>query len=172
MGTTFAIYKRSKKSYALGKPRHGFAPGLEPTEDEIIREMNASFERSRALTTQYPDGVPISEWEKNYTETMKWTNPGWVAMWSIMGTGDYSVFKMSKWSREELGDILYRAIYVPNRESAIVTADHLLTWAGDEDCVLMDEDHSGKDFADIGFPKYGYKETASIWTVDWGKILT
>ena len=71
---------------------------------------------------------------------------------------------MSRWTREELADKLYRGSQnLDTMDDALVVADDLLRWAGDADCVLMPDDHNGEDFKKIGFPTRGYRETGSIW---------
>ncbi len=155
MGTVFSIYKRKpKQRYELGKHRRGFAPGTEPSN---LGVKTALYTAKLILA--------LGDREKShslYAEKMELFDPGWVAMWSIMDDPNYAVFKMSRWSREELADKLYRgSSNIPSMEQAYRVADHLLAWAGDDDVTLNPEEPG--DLAELGWPTRGYRDTGSIW---------
>ena len=157
MGTVFSLYKRKpKQRYELGKHRLGYAPGLAPPEKTLIQKL-AELHKAWKATED-----TMANYEAYYMQKMKINDPGWTAMWSIMGTPNYSVFKMSRWSREELADKLYRASsWVTSPEIALKVADHLLAWAGDDDVTLNPEEP--QELAELGWPIRGYRDATSIW---------
>ena len=162
MGVVFSIYKRKpKERYELGKHFHGFRPGHEPSGiksrfDEIYTFTQLIF---AALIENPIDADKLSRLQ---ARRMALTDPGWIAMWSIMDTPNYSVFKMSRWTREELADkIWHGSSNVDTHEQAMLVADHLLNWAGDSDVTLNPEEPS--DLSDIGWPIRGYRLTGSLW---------
>ena len=158
MGAEFTVFKRSpKERYELDKCRRGFAPGYEPPKlAERLTAIYKQYTKDReggmgALQAMLAASAPL-------------TTPGWTAMWDIMGTDNYSVFKMSRWDRVALAEKLLQAsANIDTMEEAQRVADDLLRWAGDDDCVLMPDDHSADDFKRVGFPTRGYKETGAIW---------
>lgn len=151
MGIVFSLYKRNpKERYEIGKPRNGFPEGMEPPGliaqmDTLLTEYNKQRGDTSALMKFSRAMLPL-------------TDPGLAAMSSMVGdTGNYDVFKMSKWSQQELADIIYRAVgYVFSNKDALELADKLLAWAGDEDVILVPDEET--EFLErAGWPKRGYK---------------
>ena len=159
MGTVFSLYKRSpKQRYEVGKPRHGFAPGLAPPEKTLIEKMGMLTAVLRSII-----GPPSTKQLADHYEAMReLTNPGWGAMWSIMGTPNYSVFRLSRFSQDELADIIFRASQnIDTPEQAQRVAAHMLAWAGDDDITLNPEEPG--DLKDLGWPTRGYRHIGGIW---------
>lgn len=159
MGTVFSLYKRKpKQRYELGKPRHGYAPGLAPPETTLIEKIGML---SRALRSIM--GSPsIRDLSEHYAAMTALTNPGWGALWSIMGTDNYSVFRLSRFTREDLADRLYQGSQnIDTMEDALKVADHILVWAGDDEVTLNPEEPN--DLAELGWPIRGYKDIGGIW---------
>lgn len=158
MGTVFSIYKRSpKERYEVGKHRQGYPNDLAPPQEEIQEKVEALI--AKFAKSPKDDMAAFNEYAQEMTQ---YTDPGWTAMWSIMGTPNYSVFKMSRWSREELADKLYRASQnIDAMEDALKVADHLLAWAGDDDVTLNPEEEG--DLKELGWPTRGYRDAGSIW---------
>lgn len=159
MGTVFSLYKRSpKERYEIGKPRHGYAPGMEPPEQTLIDKMKLLNTALRSIM-----GPPSTkDLADHYSAMRQLTNPGWGAMWDIMGTPDYSVFKLSRFSRDELADLLFRGSQnIDDTATALKVADHMLAWAGDADVTLNPEEPG--DLKELGWPTRGYRDAGSIW---------
>lgn len=160
MGEIFEVYKKKpRESYELGKPELGYKPGTEPhnLRWQIIKHSIAS---SRLLIDRNPAFL-----NSHLTEGTRLFNPGRTALWSIMGTPNYSSFRMTQWSVEELADKLYRGCQaVQTREASIILARDLQAWAGNAECVLMPDDHDDDDFKKIGFPTR-YKQTRSVYEI-------
>jgi hypothetical protein len=158
MGVIFSLYKRKpKQRYELGKPRRGYAPGMAPPDRTLTEKIGM-------LTTAFKMLVSpgLAEASKYYTEVRELTDPGWGAMWSIMDDPNYAVFKMSRWSREELADKLFRgSANIGTLDDALRVADDILRWAGDGDITLNPEEPG--DLAELGWPTRGYKDAGSIW---------
>jgi hypothetical protein len=122
---------------------------------EKIGMLNAAM---RSLVGP-PSTQQLSE---HYQKLTDLTNPAWGEMWSIMGTPDYSVFKLSRFTREDLADRFFRASQnVSSMDDALKVADHMLAWAGDDDITLNPEEPN--DLAELGWPTRGYKDAGSIW---------
>ena len=159
MGVVFSLYKRKpKQRYEIGKPRHGYAPGMEPT-DETFLEKLFSLKKKRSEFIGPPSTKQLSD---HYAAMTELTDPAWSHMWSLMGTPNYSVFKLSRFTREELAHIMFCASQnIDTPEVALKVADHMLAWAGDDDITLNPEEPG--DLKDLGWPTRGYRDAGSIW---------
>lgn len=159
MGVVFSLYKRQpKQRYEIGKPRHGYAPGMEPPEKTFLEKL-FFLKNKRAEIIGPPSTEQLSD---HYTAMNALVDPAWGYMWSLMGTPDYSVFRLSRFTREELADIMFRASQnIPTLDIALKVADHMLAWAGDDDITLNPEEPG--DLKDLGWPTRGYKDAGSIW---------
>lgn len=156
MGVVFSIYKRKpKQRYELGKHRRGYPEGMTPPNlMEQMEKLLRDYREARADDE--------SAFQAYHTAMMKLRDPGWTAMWSIMDDPNYAVFKMSRWTRDELADKLYRgSSNIHTMEAAYRVADHLLAWAGDDDVTLNPEEPG--ELAELGWPTRGYRDTGSIW---------
>lgn len=136
MGTVFSLYKRKpKQRYELGKARMGYAPGMEPPKLTLFQKIKAMNDL---------------------------VQPGWGAMWSIMDTPNYSVFRLSRFSREDLADRIFRGSQnIDTIEDALKVADHMLAWAGDDEITLNPEEPH--DLAELGWATRGYRDVGGIW---------
>jgi hypothetical protein len=159
MGTVFSLYKRKpKQRYEIGKPRHGYAPGMAPPEKTLLEKLSL-LQKTLAALIGPPSTKQLSD---HYAEMTALTNPAWSHMWSLMGTPDYSVFKLSRFTREELAHIMLCASQnIDTIEDALKVADHMLAWAGDDDITLNPEEPG--DLKDLGWPTRGYRDAGSIW---------
>jgi len=159
MGTVFSLYKRKpKQRYELGKNRQGYAPGLHPPEISLSNKISVITAAFKSIVGSPTD----KQFSDYYDSTRALTHPGWNAMWSIMGTPNYSIFKLSRFTRDELADIMYRtSLNIDTMDVAFKVADHMLAWAGDDDITLNPEEPN--DLADLDWPTRGYKNVGGIW---------
>lgn len=156
MGCVFSLYKRKpKERYELGKVYGGFRPGYEPKQSVIalIDEVRYFW----SVLSGKPDNALAMK-------RMELVDPGWAATWSIMGTPDYSSFRMTKHSIDELTDKIYRGLSaVSNYDDAKQVAKALIEWAGDDDIVLIAEEPT--DLTKIGWPVRGYRLVGSVYDI-------
>jgi hypothetical protein len=136
MGVELSILRRrAREVYDLGKPRFGVPDGLEPpSRTEMARFMPST-----------PNG-------RLFDDRMRSTNDaGFVALWSIMGTPNHSVFRLSAGDRDRIADLLHRGTdAATSAQRALEIAEDLIAWAGHDDLVLVPEADPGP-VAHLGF---------------------
>lgn len=141
MGIEFSIAKREPpETYYLGKPT------LERRDSDV--SAPSTDDASSLL---------------DITHALRESDPGFHALWSIMGSADYAVFAVDQSARATLADKLWRGCrMIDTPRDAEAVADDIIAWAGDGELVLVtDEDH--EDVEHLGFGESErYRETGSI----------
>jgi hypothetical protein len=101
MGIVFSLYKRKpKERYELGKHRRVYPEGMFASQESRVKTIVLLDRAFRALST------PTHEEKATYmAERLLLSDPSYEAMWSIMGTPNYSVFKLSRFHRGSIAVI-------------------------------------------------------------------
>lgn len=156
MGIVYSLYRRGpKQRYDLGKARRGYPSDITPPN--LIQSMNILMSEYRK---QRGD---VSAFMKFHSAMTKLSDPGHSAMWEIMGgDGNYRIFRMSDWNRDDLANVLYRAsANIDNIDQALIVADNIIEWAGDAEVTLNAEEPEA--LRKLGWSPRGYRDTGSIY---------
>lgn len=141
MGVEFAIAKRDPaETYYIGKP---------------------TLERREADPAMPP--APDTGGLADVSQALRESDPGFLALWSIMGSADYAVFTLAASDSTALADRLWRgSSMIRTPADARRVADDIIAWAGGAELVLVtDDDH--EEVEHLGFGDDGrYRETGSI----------
>lgn len=142
MGVEFSIAKRDPpETYYLGKPT-----------------LERRGSDAKTPSTSSDDGGLA-----DVANVLRESDPGFYALWSIMGSADYAVFTLDQSARDALAGKLWRGSRMINAPGdAETVADDIIAWAGDGELVLVtDEDHEDVEHLGFGESEH-YRETGSI----------